>query len=279
MTLSGPSITRGRRAPEAGTTDKPAACRRVHAVVRRNRLAIRANSISSRNFYTCIEVDLPSCPDRHNRAFARTRRLHTVRLHTQQMQLDGALNSSERHVDRLAGCYAPRQIRNRCTPITVRVLVDANEIPDFSHHLTPFRPACLRTDANVPYGHIFTQAAADRDATRLGRMGELPMTPARHRQYPTVPLEKSDDFAYLHADSLPDGDFSDHLEPATFPPNARHNPRRAPHHLSLYLDTRAPAVGLMPLGGPRASQPSHSYVEHFDISAVRCGIARSIDLL
>jgi len=57
-------------------------------------------------------------------------------------------------------------------------------------------------------------------------MGELPMTPVGHYQYPTVSLKKSDDFAYLHTDSLPDRDPLGHVESATFPPNVKHNPRR-----------------------------------------------------
>src|SRR5574342_561395 len=59
-------------------------------------------------------------------------------------------------------------------------------------------------------------------------MGELTMTSTRHRQDPTVPFENSDDLAYLHADTLPDRDFSDHLPSAVLPPDAPRNPRR-PH--------------------------------------------------
>src|SRR5882724_2423807 len=40
-----------------------------------------------------------------------------------------------------------------------------------------------------------------------------------------------------------------------YAPDAPNNPRRAPHHFSLYLDRRAPVVGFMRLLGSQCCEP------------------------
>jgi len=80
------------------------------------------------------------------------------------------------------------------------------------------------------------------------------VTPAGHCQYPTVSLEKSDDFAYLHADSLPDRDSSGDLEPATFPVGIEMW-RAQPNSNRLPPQTVSCRVGSRYRLGPRLHKP------------------------
>ena len=78
--------------------------------------------------------------------------MNSVGVHAPKMELDGTLDSSECDIDRLACGHTPWKVRNRCSPIAVRIFVDAHEVANRLHGLVPFRWACRFTDASVPFG-------------------------------------------------------------------------------------------------------------------------------
>ena len=108
--------------------------------VRRTRRLASANSWSGSDFDARVKVDLTLRPAGNHRAVSRAGRPNAIGLHTAKMELNGSLDASEGRIDRLACGHAPRQVWNRGTPVTTRILVDSNEIPDLSHHLPPFSP-------------------------------------------------------------------------------------------------------------------------------------------
>jgi hypothetical protein len=73
-------------------------------------------------------------------AMARSRDLYAVLPHSSQMKSDGLLDPPERGIDRLPRHHACRQIRDRRSPVTSLVFVDAYEISD-RLHLNSFKLA------------------------------------------------------------------------------------------------------------------------------------------
>lgn len=78
--------------------------------------------------------------------------MNPVGVHPAKMELDCALDSSERDIDCLACGHTPREVWNRSSPVTIRILIDTHEVANCSHDLAPFRCACRFTDARVPFG-------------------------------------------------------------------------------------------------------------------------------
>jgi hypothetical protein len=71
--------------------------------------------------------------------------MYSIGVHSPKMKFDRALDSSECDIDRLAGGHTPRKVRNRRSPIAVRILVDTHEIANGLHRRVPLRCACLIT--------------------------------------------------------------------------------------------------------------------------------------
>ena len=78
--------------------------------------------------------------------------MNPVGVHPLKMEFDCALDSSECDIDCLARGHTPREVRNRCSPIAIRIFVDAHEVANRFHGLVPLRCACRFTDARVPFG-------------------------------------------------------------------------------------------------------------------------------
>lgn len=77
--------------------------------------------------------------------------VETVLTHSPKVKLDRLLDSSERGVDGLARRDAPGKVGHGSAPVTAAAFVDAHEILNLLH-LNSFTPACLCTDASVPFG-------------------------------------------------------------------------------------------------------------------------------
>ena len=107
---------------------------------------------SGRDLDARVEIDLALRPDGHYRTLPRARWMNSVGVHSAKMKLDCSMDSSECDIDSLACGHAPRKVRNRRSPITVRVLIYAHEVTNRFHGLVPFRCACRFTDARVPFG-------------------------------------------------------------------------------------------------------------------------------
>src|SRR6266478_5227282 len=69
-----------------------------------------------------------------------------------EVEGDGALYPPQRRVDRLPRRHAARKVGNGCPTVTARVLVDTDQILEFSHEGPRRRPAWRSTDASVPFG-------------------------------------------------------------------------------------------------------------------------------
>jgi hypothetical protein len=78
--------------------------------------------------------------------------MNAVGVHSPKVEFDCALDSSECDIDCLACGHAPREVRNRCSPIAARVLVDPYKVSNRFHALAPFMCAWRFTDARVPFG-------------------------------------------------------------------------------------------------------------------------------
>ena len=111
-----------------------------------------ADPSSGGNLHRRVEVDLPRRLARHDGTMTRSRRSNPISLHPTEMKLNRRLDTPERRIDRLTGGNAPRKIKDRGPPIAVRILVDAYEVPQLSHDLSPLSPACRLTEPNVPLG-------------------------------------------------------------------------------------------------------------------------------
>ena len=111
-----------------------------------------AHLSSGGNLHRRVEVDLSRRLARHYGALTRSRRSNPISPHPAKMKLNRRLDTPEHRIDRLTGSNAPRKIRNRGPPVAVRVLVDAHEVPQLSHDLSPLSPACRLTEPNVPLG-------------------------------------------------------------------------------------------------------------------------------
>src|SRR5262249_47556862 len=99
-----------------------------------------------------IEVHVTPGLARYNRTVPGSRGLDAVLLHSLKMEFDGPLDPTQGLVDRLSRSHGSWQIWDRCSPITVGVLVDAHQVTKLFHDLAPFRPACRLTEASVPLG-------------------------------------------------------------------------------------------------------------------------------
>ena len=92
--------------------------------------------------------------------------MNPVGVHSLKMEFDCALDSSECDIDCLARGHTPREVRDRCSPIAVRIFVDAHEVANGFHGLVPLRCAGRFTDARVPFG--MSSASPPLTVTRPG---------------------------------------------------------------------------------------------------------------
>lgn len=82
----------------------------------------------------------------------RARDTEPIGLHSTKVKFDGHLDAPQSRIDRLAGCHASWQVRDRGAPIAIRVLVDTYEVSQPLHERSPLRPAWRLTEASVPFG-------------------------------------------------------------------------------------------------------------------------------
>src|SRR3989454_2542478 len=93
-------------------------------------------AVLGRNFHCGVEVHLSRRSAGTHSAMTRPRRSRAVLAHSPQVNLDGPSDPAQHHVDGPSRGDATRQIRYRCTPIAIPVLVDTDEILHLSHTLS-----------------------------------------------------------------------------------------------------------------------------------------------
>ena len=83
--------------------------------------------------YHGVEVNLSGRTFGRYHTVSRSWRPEPVLTHPLKVQLDTRLNAAQGRVERLSSCHASRQVGNRCAPVAIGFLADADEILKLPH--------------------------------------------------------------------------------------------------------------------------------------------------
>ena len=126
--------------------------------------------MSCRNFNRGVEIYHPVSTPWRDGAAPRLGNWEAVLLKAPKMYFDGPSDSAKCRIDGLAGGDAPRKIRHRGAPIAAAITIDLYQILQ-PLHFSPLSPACLFTEAKVPFG--MSSPKAPLTVTRPGLVGCL----------------------------------------------------------------------------------------------------------